>query len=364
MADYLHSLKVMDRIAQKLSEMYDQYPYPSPRAECKQFRELANLLKLFSSETEYPLRGKSVLDAGTGTGHRLISAALACKDTSFKGIELSPKPLKIARQSAVEAGVGNVEFIQANLMQLNDRFERQDIVVCMGVLHHLSDPAAGLRQLVRCVRDDGFLFLYIYGKHGSRGRMRRKRIVSLLAGQEKENFELGISLVKDLGFDSFDYGWNMSADNEESINALIVDCYLNVHEHQFDVDDIARLFLDSGLAGFTIYGITAGTTGRLFDTRLQDSSKTRFLATNIQQHLPSARAREAYERLSLLDRMRIVDEVFQPNGYTIVGFKRDALTTLRRSERLISNATFLEPFAPDPELRAGRFGPAIPACRT
>src|SRR5436190_22204650 len=161
----------MDDITRKVSEMYARYPSPSAQPRGRKLKELANLLKLFCLETGYDLGGKAVLDAGTGTGHRLIEAAAAFKNTRFTAVDISETPLAIARRAAVHEGVENVEFRLANLMEDGQTLGAFDVILSMGVIHHLSDPATGIRNLVRNLADDGSLFLYIYGKHGGRERM-------------------------------------------------------------------------------------------------------------------------------------------------------------------------------------------------
>jgi SAM-dependent methyltransferase len=329
---------MMDDITRRVSEMYAKFPYPSPQAQGRKLKELVNLLKIFGVETGYDWNGKSVLDAGTGTGHRLIEAAKAFKNARFTAVDISETPLAIARQTAVHEGVQNVEFHLANLMDGDNPFGTFDVILSMGVIHHLSDPAAGVRNLVRSLADDGILFLYIYGRHGGRERMRRKQIVSLLLDGNRQNFEQGISLVKALGFDSFEYGWNLHFDDEASRNALIVDAYLNVNERLFDADGIFDLMRTSGLHGFLVYGLTLDTSGRLFDTRLEKGTSGMLMTTDFSAHLRQPLVREAYERLSLADKYRLADLLFQPNGYTLMGFKAGALARFSSEGRILANA--------------------------
>jgi SAM-dependent methyltransferase len=327
----------MDDITRKVSEMYARYPYPSPQPRGRKLKELANLLKLFCLETRYRLDGKSVLDAGTGTGHRLIEAAAAFKNTRFTAVDISETPLAIATQTAAHEGVQNVEFHLVNLMESDQTFGTFDVILSMGVIHHLSDPAAGIRNLVRNLTDDGILFLYIYGRHGGRERMRRKRIVSLLLNSNRQDLEQGIGLVKELGFDSFEYGWNLKLDDEESRNALIVDAYLNVNETLFDIDGIFDLMRSSGLHGFLTYGLTLGNSGCLFDARLVKGSGQISMTTDVAAHLKSQAAKDAYEKLTLADQYRLADLFFEPNGYTLMGFKSGALRHFSPESRIAAN---------------------------
>lgn len=332
----------MDEITRQVSDMYGEFPYPSPQARARKLKELVTLLKLFCMETGYDLKGRTVLDAGTGTGQRLIEAAAAFPDTHFTAVDVSETPLAIARQAAEHEGLRNVEFRRADLLADGDGLGKFDVVLSMGVVHHLSDPAAGVRKLADCVADDGVLFLYVYGRHGGRERMRRKQVVSLLLNGRRD-FTRGIALVKELGFDSFEYGWNLNFDDQESRDALIVDAYLNVNEKLFDVDGIFDLMRGSGLDGFLLYGVTLDQAGALFDARLRTEEAGRTMATDVSAHLPTANARECYERLSLADKYRVMDQLFQPNGYTLMGFKGGARRHIAAGSRIDANTLAAAP---------------------
>jgi hypothetical protein len=166
--------------------------------------------------------------------------------------------------------------------------------------------------------------------------MRRKSIVSLLLNG-RQDFGRGISLVKELGFDSFDYGWNLNFDDQESRDALIVDAYLNVNEKLFDAAGIFDLMRSSGLDGFLAYGVTLEKSGALFDTRLSKGNAARVMATDASAFLPSPLARECYEALSLADKYRVIDHLFQPNGYTLMGFKKAGRRYIPPGSRIEAN---------------------------
>ena len=328
----------MDDLTKQVSDMYAKFPYPSPQGRAHKLKELRNLLTIFSLENQYNFKGKTVLDAGTGTGHRLVQAAAAFKEARFLAVDVSEPPLRIAREVAAHEGVKNVDFQLFNLMENGTTLGSFDMILSMGVIHHLADPARGLRNLVRNLSEEGIIFLYIYGKHGGHERMRRKQIVSLLRNGDRQDFEPGIRLVKDLGFDSFDYGWNLKVDDEASRNALIVDAYLNVNETLFDADSIFDLMKASGLHGFVIYGLTCDQSGSLFETRLLPEMRGALAnTTNMVARLSTPQLREAYERLPLPDRYRLIDLLFQPNGYTLMGFKAGARRHFALESRVLAN---------------------------
>lgn len=60
--------------------------------------------------------------------------------------------------------------------------------------------------------------------------------------------------------------------------------------------------------------------------------------TNIAAKLLSLPAQEAYNQLSLPDNYRLIDHLFQPNSYTVMGFKAGALYHFASDSRVLANA--------------------------
>jgi SAM-dependent methyltransferase len=203
-----------------------------------------------------------------------------------------------------------------------------DIVLCMGVLHHLSNPSKGLQILTNTLKSDGMIFLYLYGKLGGHKRMLNKELISILLGKEKLNYDLGIKLVRDLDLNKFDYGWNLNFKNKDEEDALIVDSLLHANEVLYDCNDIRNLFKKSGLYGYSIFGITTGTKGLLFDTSLKTHKKLSIPQTNITQILKSDFSLSRYESLNLNEKYRILDLLYEPNGYTIIGLTENTYEKL------------------------------------
>ena len=268
----------MDDTTTLVADLYRKYPYPRGRGDAGDapLSELANLLKFFVLESKRDLNGLRVLDAGTGTGHRLIEAARAFPQTTFEGIDAVSESLDIAATAAVEAGVPNVSFLPGDLMNPVSLPGTFDIVLCMGVLHHLSDPQRGLANLLACLDDSGVMFLYVYGALGARERMRRKRLIAELTGTSHGDFGQGITLARALGFDDMDFGWTHGPGDGPVPDSLLVDAYLNVHERLYDASSIHSLIGASVRDhSYILYGVTRRDQGLLFDTRLEGRMQCR-----------------------------------------------------------------------------------------
>ncbi|MGW0362893.1 class I SAM-dependent methyltransferase [Streptomyces sp. NPDC002990] len=102
--------------------------------------------------------GDRVLDAGCGTGRALTALRAAVGPSGMVlGVDLTPQMLAAAR----EAGRGaEGTLLLADVARLPLRDEVLDAVFAAGLIAHLPDPAANLRELARVVRPGGRLALF------------------------------------------------------------------------------------------------------------------------------------------------------------------------------------------------------------
>ena len=107
--------------------------------------------------------GKRVLDAGCGTGrHAYFAASYGASEVV--ALDLS-RAVETARRTL--AGFDNVDVVHGDLLRPPLRTAATgggfDLVYSIGVLHHLPDPSAGFRSLVRYVRPGGTIAVWVYG---------------------------------------------------------------------------------------------------------------------------------------------------------------------------------------------------------
>src|SRR5690606_10753525 len=104
-----------------------------------------------------------VLIAGAGTGKQALQSAFAYgPQARLLATDLSAASLGYAKSAATRYGVSNVEFMVADILDI-DRLDRQfDIIECVGVLHHMADPWAGWRKLLSCLKPGGLMYLGLY----------------------------------------------------------------------------------------------------------------------------------------------------------------------------------------------------------
>lgn len=116
--------------------------------------------------------GKRVLDAGCGNGRWTygflrLGAEVTALDASQAACDAVRKAFP---------GEPRLEVIHGDVLApspaLSER--RFDLVFAWGLLHHTGDARLGLRNLCRLADEDGFVYLYLYGRGSLRPRTRAR----------------------------------------------------------------------------------------------------------------------------------------------------------------------------------------------
>ena len=79
-------------------------------------------------------------------------------------VDLSLSSLTYALRKTKELDFSNIEYAQADIMELGNLGRQFDLIECAGVLHHLDDPLAGWRILVNLLRPGGLMKIGLYSE--------------------------------------------------------------------------------------------------------------------------------------------------------------------------------------------------------
>ena len=259
---------------QGVRAQYESLPFPARDPEAERHLMLISVPDTLSKVNQYCFggardftKGIRVLVAGAGTGDSVIWLAhqLQCTPSEIVALDLSATSLAVAKARAQVRGFENIRWVQASLLDLPALgLGTFDYITCLGVLHHLPDPVAGLAALESVLAKGGGMAVMLYGVHGRsfiygmQGLLRRLS-VGLDDPSERLNFarEIVQTLPPTNPF-KFRYDAKSIRDYFLQDNTNFWDILLHEQDRAYTASEV-RSFL-----------ATAGLTAQTFATYLGD----------------------------------------------------------------------------------------------
>jgi tetratricopeptide (TPR) repeat protein len=158
---------IEDAVSQKVRAQYEENPYPrwvkAPQTITSVgINEYLRSNFPFARFQNLSAAALDVLIAGCGTGQNPIEIAQRFVGARVLAVDLSLASLAYAKRKTDELGLDNIEYAQADILQLAGLDRSFDLIEVAGVLHHLADQWAGWRALISRLRPGGVMRVALY----------------------------------------------------------------------------------------------------------------------------------------------------------------------------------------------------------
>lgn len=248
---------------------------------------------------------------GCGTGHTTLSLAKNFPEASFLGIDLSGISIQKANSLASRQNMANVTFQKKDLREDLSGVGEFEIVLCLGVLHHIKNRQNVFRNIARLVKSGGYCVLWMYGRLGRFQHGLNQKFLKLLTkgnGRDKaldiaRAFveELGARFVRGTGF------YTPKGTEEEGMAWLLdhpewmADQMIPAYERSVSLKDILCLFRENELEFWKWLGVP----------------------THLKNFTSSSTLRKRFEELSPSEKLLALDCLLKPSYYLVVGKKSE-----------------------------------------
>jgi 2-polyprenyl-3-methyl-5-hydroxy-6-metoxy-1,4-benzoquinol methylase/tetratricopeptide (TPR) repeat protein len=158
-----------DAVSALVREQYEENPYPRwvKTASDLPQRSLDQHIRSRVPGAPYRPLGRDTADilvAGCGTGQEVVETASTLPGARITAIDLSLSSLCYAKYRTEAAGIRNVTYGHADILELGALGRSFDVIYCGGVLHHMHDPLKGWRTLLSLLRPHGLMEIALYSE--------------------------------------------------------------------------------------------------------------------------------------------------------------------------------------------------------
>jgi SAM-dependent methyltransferase/tetratricopeptide (TPR) repeat protein len=235
---------IKNSVSLQVMRQYEENPYP---------RWTINPLNAFAADQA---RGRiiptaerqaelDILIAGCGTGSHAVQIAQVYPNARLLGVDVSLTSLAYARRKTRELGLRNIEYAQADILELGTIDRTFDSIESVGVLHHLAEPTAGWRALVSLLRPGGRMRIGLYSN------LARRVIAEARARIAARGYRATAGDIRrcrqDIIRESEHWKMLIGAKDFYSMSGCR-DLLFNVMEHRFTIPEIAAFLSDNDLS--------------------------------------------------------------------------------------------------------------------
>jgi SAM-dependent methyltransferase len=248
--------------ANDVRAQYEALPYPPREPRDEAFRLVTGTPSHILEVNHYLFAGRlnfnrpfRALVAGGGTGDACIMLAQQLADRRCPSevvyLDLSTASRAICEARATARGLRNVQFHTGSLLDLPVmNIGAFDYIDCTGVLHHLADPAAGMRALASVLHPEGGLGVMLYGQYGRTGvypLQEMLRTLAPLSMATEDRIAMAKRLIRFLPTTNLFRRNPYLNDHVTGGDAGLYDLLLHSCDRAFTVSEIGTLASEAGL---------------------------------------------------------------------------------------------------------------------
>lgn len=242
---------ITDTVSIAVRSQYEESPYPrwvnlwlSVRPES--IATVSDKLNLeLHDKTILGVEAPQILIAGCGTGQHPISVASRFKNSKVLAVDLSLNSLAYAKRKALEFEVNNLDFLQADILNLEALGRQFDVIESGGVLHHMADPEKGWAILTKCLRRGGLMKIALYSE-AARADVLRLREHIAKNGIESDTNSIKLLRNSIANTQNSKYAQIRTFEDFYSLSEFR-DLAFHVQEHRFTLMEISEYLEKLGL---------------------------------------------------------------------------------------------------------------------
>lgn len=317
-----------ERTTGEVRAMYEKFPYPSPIVGKGLIRDNGNMLSVLFPGEDFA--GKRILDAGCGTGQRANGVAKMFPNAQVTGVDMTSASLEVARTMAAQNGIRNIQFQQCDLLKLDLGVEF-DVIISSGVMHHLEDPARGLRNLRAHLTETGVAMIWLYHSLGEYERFLGRELLHRLWGADKSDLDRGAALMDALKLDlgSHQYGSvSGQVDNEISYRSINADAYMHPIVEAYRLSTGLSMMLDAGYDWASVASVNL--IGRSVLTDLEGIIDPIYseICLQLNDLFDDFELQSSYLELDYLEKLHVIELILKPTAFTMIAGRNDGFAQL------------------------------------
>ncbi|MBN1156328.1 methyltransferase domain-containing protein [Candidatus Woesearchaeota archaeon] len=118
------------------------------------------IIELFNKISEIvSLDNKKILDAGCGTGRISIPLSRRFDSLKITGVDKSKEMIEVLKEKIDEQKIKNYDVIKSDLSKIGFEDNYFDFAIISSVLHSIRDWHEVVKEVMRVIKKEGFLFL-------------------------------------------------------------------------------------------------------------------------------------------------------------------------------------------------------------